>query len=84
MAIRKKQQTRGARGAPGDRARREWPVGEKHWNAVLTDHEAELLIALRLEGYSWPWLAEKFEVSIRCCRDIFHGRRRGAVTGRGW
>lgn len=82
MAKRKIQQARMRAARQG--VRREWPVGERHWNAVLSDHEAELLIALRLEGWSWRWLSEKFEVSVRCCRDIFHGRRRAAVTGRGW
>jgi hypothetical protein len=72
-ASRKKQR------APGGRA---YPVGEQHHLAILSDHEAELLIALRREGYSWAWLARKFEVSIRGCRDIYSGRRRGVVTGR--
>jgi hypothetical protein len=57
------------------------PVGEAHWNAVLTDHEALLLIAMRKDGQTYTWLAEKFEVSRSCCFDICNGRRRAVVTG---
>ena len=60
------------------------PVGEAHWNAILSDHEVELLIALRKEGMTFVWLAEKFEVSPTCCRDICSGRRRGLATGIAW
>lgn len=51
-------------------------IGESHPRAVLTDHEVELLIALRDDGMSWRVLAVKFECSKRCVRDIYSGRRR--------
>lgn len=52
-------------------------VGETHQHAKLTDHEIDLLIALRHEGWSYGELAGKFEVSKWCVRDIIKGRRRG-------
>jgi hypothetical protein len=48
----------------------------------LSNHEAELIIALRAEGMIWRVIAEKMEVSIATCRAIVSGHRRGAVTGR--
>lgn len=51
-------------------------IGESHPGAVLTDHEVDLLLELRDEGYSYSWLAEKFEVSKGTVAKICTGQRR--------
>lgn len=51
-------------------------VGESHPGAVLTDHEVDLLLALREEGYSLAWLAKKFEVHKQTVAKICSGQRR--------
>jgi hypothetical protein len=53
------------------------PVGEAHPRAILTDRDVEL----RKEGYTWVWLAAKFEVGESTCRAICSGQRRGFATG---
>lgn len=55
-------------------------VGQSHPRAVLTDHEVELLLELRDEGYSLGWLARKFEVSKGCVQGIVSGRNRSHVV----
>lgn len=57
------------------RKRRMW--GQEHPRAVLSDHEVELLLALREEGYSLAWLARKFEMSKGGVWKIVAGLRRG-------
>lgn len=57
-------------------------VGQSHPRAVLTDHEVELLLELRGEGYSLGWLARKFEVSKGCVQGIVSGRNRSQVIDR--
>jgi len=52
-------------------------IGESHPRAVLTDHEVELVLALRDEGFSYAWIAEKLEVSKGCVAKICSGQRRG-------
>lgn len=51
-------------------------IGEDHPRAVLTDHEVELVLELRGQGFSFGWLAEKFEVSKSCIARICWGTRR--------
>lgn len=51
-------------------------IGESHPGAVLTDHEVDLLLELRDEGYSYSWLASKFEVSKGTVAKICTGQRR--------
>lgn len=52
-------------------------IGEDHPRAVLTNHEVQLLLELRGEGYSYAWLAGKFEVGKSTVYDICSGRKRG-------
>lgn len=55
-------------------------VGESHPRAVLTDHEVQLMLALREEDakqWTYKALAETFEVSVHCVASILTGRRRG-------
>lgn len=57
-------------------------IGESHPGAVLTNHEVDLLLELRADGYSMGWLAKKFEVSKSCVAKIVWGQRRGQVVAR--
>lgn len=57
-------------------------VGEGHPRAKLTDHEVNLMLALRDEGFSLTWLARKFEVSRSCAQHICSGRFRSQVPVR--
>ena len=57
-------------------------VGESHPGAVLTDHEVDLLLELRGEGYSLAWLAAKFEVHKQTVAKICSGQRRCQVAVR--
>lgn len=57
-------------------------IGESHPGAVLTNHEVDLLLELRADGYSMGWLAKKFEVSKSCVAKIVWGQRRGQVVTR--
>lgn len=61
-------------------SRRRWaPRGEFHHKAVLTDHEVDLVRALRRRepGY-WTYarLAEKFEISKSQVRNLVKRRQR--------
>jgi hypothetical protein len=58
------------------------PIGESHPRAVLTDHEVELVLELRGEGYSLGWLAKKFECSKGCIQAICDGRNRAHLVAR--
>jgi hypothetical protein len=67
------------RALPPKRAKsceRNYLRGQNHPKAVLTDHEVELLLELRAEGYFYRVLAEKFEVSRSTVQDICAGRTR--------
>ncbi|MBW8846765.1 MAG: hypothetical protein JF607_17500 [Burkholderiales bacterium] len=57
---------------------RGYVVGEHHHRAKLTDHDVELILALRNENVSQAKVAEKFECSRRTVRDIESGRYRSA------
>lgn len=52
-------------------------IGESHPRAVLTNHEVEMLLELRAEGFSYSWLAKKFEVAKGTVAKICRGERRG-------
>lgn len=51
-------------------------IGQGHPRAILSDAEVDTLLDLREEGYSYDWLAKKFEVSKSCARWICTGRNR--------
>lgn len=51
-------------------------IGEDHQNAVLTDHEVDLLLKLRGQGLGYGALAALFEIGKTTARDICIGRRR--------
>jgi len=55
-------------------------IGETHQRAILNDHDVELLLALREEGYSLSWLAAKFETSKANAWSICAGRTRGQAA----
>ena len=57
-------------------------VGQDHPRAVLTDHDVELLLALRDEGFSYGWLARKFEVTKAHVGRIVRGDARAQVVVR--
>jgi predicted DNA-binding protein (UPF0251 family) len=57
-------------------------IGEQHPRAVLSDHEVELVHALREDGLSLAEIARKMEVSKGCIWKIVHGYRRGQVPAR--
>ncbi len=57
-------------------------VGESHPRAVLSDHEVELVLELRAEGFSYGWLAKKFEVHKQTIAKICQGVNRGQVSFR--
>jgi len=52
------------------------PIGESHPGAVLSNHEVDLLLELRDEGYSYSWLSAKFEISKGAVAKICTGQRR--------
>jgi hypothetical protein len=52
-------------------------IGESHQNTSLSDHDVELILALRDEGLTLSEIAEKFEVTKGCVWKIVHGHRRG-------
>lgn len=52
-------------------------IGQDHHNAVLTNHDVELLLTMHEGGIGYGRLAAKFEVSKSHVRDIVKGRRRG-------
>lgn len=55
---------------------RGYRIGDSHQAAKLSDHEVELILRLREEGWSYGTLARKFEISKSHIRDIVKGRRR--------
>lgn len=59
--------------AVNDRGRR---IGEDHPGALLSNHEVELLLTLREEGFSYGWLAAKFDIAKTTVQGICTCRRR--------
>lgn len=57
-------------------------IGESHPRAKLTDAEVALMLELRDEGFSYAWLAGKFDVSKSCARWICAGRNRNQRAAR--
>lgn len=57
-------------------------IGESNPNAECTDHEVELALQLREQGFSFGFIARKFEVSKGTVYDWFSGRRRGQAPVR--
>jgi hypothetical protein len=55
-------------------------IGETHQRSIINDHDVDLMLQLREEGYSIRWLAEKFEVSRMCAWSICSGRTRGQAA----
>ena len=55
-------------------------VGESHPRAVLSDHEVDLLLELQAQGYSYRWLAAKFEVTKSCVAKIVRGEHRAQIV----
>jgi hypothetical protein len=55
-------------------------IGDSHHRAVLSDHDVGLLLELRDEGYSYAWLAGKFEVSKSCVAKICRGEHRAQIA----
>jgi len=55
-------------------------VGEDHQNAKLSNHEVDLIRALREEhGMTYAQIAEKFEIAKETVADIVKCRRRAQV-----
>lgn len=57
-------------------------VGDSHHNAKLTDHEVDLLLAMRDEGLTYQQLADKFEISKSQARNIVKGIKRCQTPAR--
>lgn len=57
-------------------------IGESNPRAQLRDHEIELLLQLREEGFSYSWLAQKFECSKSAVQWYCNGGRRCQVAAR--
>lgn len=57
-------------------------IGESNPRALLSDHEIGLLLGLREEGYSYSWLARKFECSKSAVQSICNGSRRAQAPAR--
>jgi hypothetical protein len=57
-------------------------IGESHPRAVLTDHEVELMLELREEGFSYRWISNKMEVSLRQTYRICTGKQRSQIPSR--
>lgn len=51
-------------------------IGEDHVNAKLTNHEVDLLLELRGQGWSYQQLADKFDLSKSGARKICKGVNR--------
>ena len=51
-------------------------IGEDHPRAILKNSEVDLLLELREEGYSYGWLALKFEISKSTVRGYCTGEIR--------
>lgn len=54
-------------------------VGQDHQRAKLTNHEVELLLALRAQGWGYRRLAAKFEISKAQVRRICSGEARHQI-----
>lgn len=54
-------------------------IGESNPRAELTDHDVELCLQLRAEGYSYGWLAVKFEVAKSTVQSWCQGTRRAQL-----
>lgn len=52
-------------------------IGQDHHNAVLTNHDVELLLTMHEEGAGYRRLSAKFEVSKSLVRNIIKGKCRG-------
>jgi len=57
-------------------------INQEHPGAKLTDAEVSVLLELREEGYSYAWLARKFNVSKSCARWICTGRNRNQTPAK--
>ena len=57
-------------------------INQEHPGAKLTDAEVGVLLDLRDEGFSYAWLAKKFDVSKSCARWICTGRNRNQSPAR--
>ena len=55
-------------------------IGDSHPRAVLSDHDVGLVLELRDEGFSYGWLALKFEVSKSCVAKICRGEHRAQIA----
>jgi len=55
-------------------------IGESHPRAVLTDHDVDLMLELRSEGFSYRWLGAKFEISAKHAWRICAGRVRSQIA----
>lgn len=65
--------------AVNDKGRR---IGDSHPRAVLSNTEVDLLLELRGEGYSYGWLAGKFEIHKGTVAKICSGQRRCQLPDR--
>lgn len=57
-------------------------IGQSNPMAEVSDHDVDLCVQLRAEGYSLSWLAGKFEVAKSTVQDWCSGRRRGQAPVR--
>lgn len=57
-------------------------IGESNPRAQLSNHDVELLLQLREEGFSYSWLAQKFECSKSAVQWYCNGGRRCQVPAR--
>jgi hypothetical protein len=57
-------------------------IGESNPMAAIPDSDVDLCVQLRAEGYSYGWLAEKFEVHKATIQGWVNGRRRGQAPVR--
>lgn len=49
------------------------PIGECHHKAELSNHEVDMLLEFREEGWSYKQLADKFEIKKSTVRNICKG-----------
>jgi hypothetical protein len=57
-------------------------IGESNPMAEVSDHDVDLALQLRAEGFSLQWIADKFEVHKATVQGWCAGRRRGQVPMR--
>ena len=57
-------------------------IGESHHRAKLSDHDVDLIRALRDEGLTYASIAKKFDVSKETIADIVKCRSRYQVADR--